>query len=180
MIYLSTFIFALLYAVKGGWLGKWPPFKKFRESRIIFDKLLDGKVLTFVGAFLFGLYFFGLDQWYQALLLAGAWLLGVAPSMGEEAGAVGDYKGGWGDYVEHSESFGREYGIKKAIQRGVFTTAPMVLVTGNVPLLVAGASMPIVYFVGNCFSRYVMKEKGWAYSEVLYGAVIGLAFVMGA
>ncbi|MCP5916232.1 hypothetical protein NL317_29875, partial [Klebsiella pneumoniae] len=79
--------------------------------------------------------------------------IGVSPSMGEEAGAVGGYKGGWGEYVDYPE-FGSMYGVKKALQRGVFTTAALAIVLNAPLLLIFGALMPVAYYVGISIEQY--------------------------
>lgn len=155
-VILSILVFALAYAIKGGWMGKYTR---------------SGKAVSTAIVLLFGIVFL---PWQYALALAAAWVIGVAPSMGEEAGAVGDYKEGWGDYVDHPDSFGREYGVKKSIQRGLWTTFFMGAVLNSWALALCGALFPVVYFIGNSACRYFKRSKGWAWSEWLYGGVIGL------
>lgn len=122
-----------------------------------------------------------------AALFALSWCL-IWMSMGEEAGAAGDYKEAWGDYMEavypasHSKAgqlmFGRSYGIKKGIQYGAFCGAGMALAMGSWCLWIAGALFPLCYFTGNSIQRFVSggAKRGWVYSEPLWGAVVGLGY----
>lgn len=151
---------------------------------------------------LFKLPFHGFAKWFMdgsiisvflVLFYAGATLeagsaviftLGYAlvlVSMGEEAGSVGDYKGGWGDYLtaknpDGSKAFGRTYGIKKAAQYGAYSGAVMAMAAGSWTLWFSGILFPLFYFIGNSASLYFTGRRGWAYSEPLWGAAIGLAY----
>ena len=170
----SILTFSLAYGVKGGWLGKIPGFNALREKPYL-DTMLDGKPLSAaIVSFYAGMC--GLPLW-MCCACALAWLIGVAPSMGEEAGAVGTYKGGWGPYVDNPE-FGRSYGVKKAIQRGVFTGAPLALVTGNIWFIAAGATFPIVYFCGMSLRELFTRNNSWDWAELIYGGMLGLAWAL--
>lgn len=199
-------IFTLAVSIKGGLLGRvftnWGRFTKqlerdLEESLLFLDKawtdnsywrvvinaahvvkegvlkwFFDGSIISvslIAGTMLFSL------PINEAMLFTAAYAL-ILVSMGEEAGAVGDYKEGWGDYVELPDNFGRTYGIKKAIQYGAFAGGAMALVTASWCLWIAGALMPLVYFAGNSLYRYVKGGRGWEYSEPLWGAVLGLAY----
>lgn len=180
---ISILFFAAMYAIKGGWLGMIPGVKELREKSKIFDRLLDGKVASTIGVFVFFVVAFHLQlgslvphglPWYQLyivtpLLLAAAWLIGVAPSMGEEAGAVGRIGRAWGDYID--AGFGRSYGIKKALQRGVFLGAPFTIVTGDPIFLILGALFPVMHFVGQQIYYMIHRVDSWKYAEPLIGAV---------
>lgn len=167
---LSILYFAALYSIKGGWLGKIPGWNEFVKSHPALDWALDGTRLSILGAFLICLPFVSV---LQALLFAAAWAY-CASSMGEEAGAVGDYKEGWGSYVA-LPAFGRMYGVKKALQWGLAWGALMALVTGCGWFIVAASTFPIVYFTGSSLYRYFKNDRGWAWAEPLYGALIGTA-----
>jgi hypothetical protein len=96
--------------------------------------------------------------------------------MGEEAGAAGDYKEAWGPYID--KGFGRSYGIKKGIQYGCFTGAVMSMAVGSWCIFIAAATFPICYYLGNSFLRWRTngEQRGWQYSEPLWGAVIGIGY----
>lgn len=110
-----------------------------------------------------------------------AWVL-ILSSMGEEAGAAGDYKGGWGPYIELKDNqgnvkLGRNYGLKKGVQYGAFGCGAMALVMeGAWPLWIAGVSFPLVYYIGTSAKTFITGRRDWAWAEPLWGAVIGLAY----
>ncbi len=112
-----------------------------------------------------------------AVLCALSWCL-IWSSMGEEAGAAGDYVEWWGKYKDRG--FKRSYGLKKGIQYGCFFGAGMSMAVGSWLIWIAAASFPLIYFLGNSIQRYVSdgKIRGWKYSEPLYGAVVGLAYAL--
>lgn len=167
---LEVLIFALAYAVKGGWhekSGAWMCFKD--ASRL--GWLLSCKALS--TALIFAYCAFWLPEHFLTIPLA--WLIGVAPSMGEEAGGVGRWGKAWGPYIEH---FDRQFAIKKAVMRGVFTTAFMSVVLSNPWLLLAGSSFPLVYWLFQSVYWWLHKRDSWAYAEIAYGAIIGAAFTL--
>lgn len=119
-----------------------------------------------------------------ALLCALSWCL-IWSSMGEEAGAAGDYKGAWGEYVEARNpdgelAFNRSYGIKKGIQYGCFFGAGMSMAVGSWCIWIAAATFPLCYFLGSSLQRYISngKIRGWQYAEPIYGAVVGLWYAL--
>ena len=185
MIFLiSILYFAAMYAIKGGWLGMIPGVKDLRAKAWIYDRLLDGKVASTIGVFLFfavalqlqlgKLVPFGLP-WHELYivtpgLLAAAWLIGVAPSMGEEAGAIGRIGRAWGEYVQYPE-FGRAYGVKKALQRGVWLGAPFTVLTGLPHFILLGLLFPVIHFAGQQIYYMIHKADGWKYAEPLVGGV---------
>jgi len=189
MLNLMLFIlfFALAYTVKGGLLGRLFNVDKVSEKSEILDFLLEGKFASGIMLFLFLMVGF-LQPPLAAFLFGAAWAVGVTPSMGEEAGAVGYSKYAWGQYIKYKEDFGRAYGVKKMIQRGVFMGALLTLVTGSVVYIPAGALMPVCYFLGMEL-YYRLHGSGhdgrvsWVYAEPIFGAVIGVAaycdFVVG-
>ncbi len=186
-------IFAFLYALKGGSGSTlFPWWKKFRETNKITERLLDGKVISTLGAFLFALLFnaktvslnggaFGVPEYTVqtviALLFALGWLASVAPSMGEEHGAVGRWGNSWGEYV--TKGFGRKYGVKKALQRGVWIGACMVLATGFIPYLYFSLLFVPCVFIGQELGYRVTGKEGWALAEpIIGGFVYGIATSM--
>ena len=108
-----------------------------------------------------------------------AWVVGVYPSMGEEAGAVGRWGYWWGKYKDLG--FTRSYGVKKALQRGAWMGAAFTLVTGSmvfIPVLTAGFALS--HFLGQELYFRIHGKDDWKYSEVAIGALIGLCFYIGA
>lgn len=167
---LCAIVFSVLYAVKGGQHGHLKVFSTLRRRSKILDRILDGKVLSTIGVLLFSL-FAGIDN---AIALSALWLLAIAPSMGEEAGAVGGFKGGWGPYIE--KGFGRDYGVKKALQRGVFSGACLAIATGSVMPIIAGALFVPAYWVGISIqqSRTGSVVADWNVSELIFGVCLGI------
>lgn len=141
---------------------------------------LDGSVISLFIVFVYAA--MTIPDLNAALLLAASWML-IWSSMGEEAGAIGDYKGGWGQYVDSTRpdgrlSFknGRAYGVKKGIQYGVMFGAGMSMAVGSWTLWIAAATFPICYFLGSSLHQWLKGTRSWTYAEPLYGAVIGLAY----
>ena len=171
----SAIVSALCYAIKGGSLGevikKW---NDIRESNKVLDFIMDGKVLSTI---LFGLATgaFLMDA-VLGFSFALAWLVSMAPSMGEEHGAIGDHKGPLPVYLERSVTHrGPKYDVKKALQRGVFTGAVFTAFTGFVPYIFASLLFVPSVFVGQSIHRLIKKEPGWTLAEPLIGlTVVGL------
>ncbi len=198
---LTVFIFALAYALKGGsgnFLKNW---NEVRNRNAFLNRIMDGRVIGTILVFVFALVAFGDYQYHDALkglpvysinlisssLFAAAWLVGVAPSMGEEHGAVGRIGRAWGPYlawmpqIKHfdlmglrlfSYTEGREYGIKKAVQRGIFIGAAMALATGYVPYICFSLLFVPCVFIGQELSFRILKRDGWVISEPIIGAVV--------
>lgn len=167
---------AALYAVKGGQHGRFKrmggnalgisydskgnPIGKLHLDQRIYQFLTDGKTISTLGFSLLCLN-----------PLAGlAWLVGVAPSMGEEAGAVGGYKGNW-------RPEGATWGWKRGLQRGVFLGAMLALALNDTLMIIAGASFPLCYFLGISIQQYRTGKiiADWHLAEWIYGAVVGVA-----
>lgn len=180
--------FGFAYALKGGsGANIFPWWGRLRESNVILERLLDGKVISTLGVFLFSLFIltpvmvtissgeFGVPEYdldfMASLLIAAAWLLSVAPSMGEEHGAIGDHKEAWGQYVTN-EDFGRLYGVKKGIQRGVWMGAFMALATGYLPFVCFSLLFVPCVCVGQILNRIILKQRGWTLAEPIIGAVV--------
>lgn len=183
---ISILFFGLMYWVKGGALGRIPGVLDLRDRSKVFDRLLDGKVASTIGVFLFffaALYLqlgvllqYGLslgDIAKTSALLAGAWLLGVAPSMGEEGAAIGRIGHHSGPYIEQfGMSKGIRYGWTKGVQRGVFLGAPFTILTDLPHFILLGALFPVLHFVGQQLEYMIRKRDGWEFAEPLIGAVI--------
>lgn len=185
---IVSFIVAALYAIKGGWHGKWRIYLEHKAGiehnadgsvfgdmsipQYFVHSLLDGKVLSTV---LYGLLIWALPVAENPALCALFWLLAVAPSMGEEVSAVGGYKGGWGPYIE--KEFGRMYGVKKCLQRGVFMGAVLGLPFWDMGFVLAGALMPVIAFIGISIEqrRTGIVNASWHLHEPMIGFVLGLA-----
>lgn len=176
----TTLLFTLAFPIKGGQsddvLRNW---NRVRSRNKFFDRLLDGKVLSTL-LVVISLSFYTVitqspvsttvsDPSQGILLVSAMWLLSVAPSMGEEYGALLGRKYG---------SFSTNYGIKKAIQRGMWMGACMAFGTGSV-LFIPFALLyaPLAYIALNYAPKKVLDPWGW--SEVLVGFfVFGLPFYL--
>ena len=181
--FLSILLFSSLFMIKGGWLGRIPLWAKIQTSlknkdvsmvevarNNTIDWLMDGTNLS--ALLLWVAASAAVPNFTTASLFAFTWWLFVMSSMGEESGAVGNYKGGWGPYVEH---FDRQYGIKKALIHGIAGGALMAAATGFWPFMFAGATFPVVYFAGNSLYLLIHKSGSTAYSEIIYGVPFGVA-----
>lgn len=180
---LSPLIFAIAYAVKGGQLGHIiPHVETLRKRNKVFNRLFDGKVLSTLilliyTSFITVYYQVNLGMlpsaWMSCIAIVLAWLGAVAPSVGEENDALMNK----GAYVDSPE-FGRVYGIKKALQRGVWMGALMTLVTGYEGFILASfLYVPLVWLALNYTPDKVLDSWGW--SEVLIGVVLfGLPFYL--
>lgn len=174
-----------LAAIKKAWKDK--AYDKLAKNiaRVPYDAFLkwffDGSIIGGVIVLVWA-YFAGFHFWDIAAV-ALAWLC-LLMSMGEEAGSIGDYKGWWGDYKDAVDAAGspyftRSYGIKKGIQYGAMAGAALALAIGSWLPLFAGAAMPLVYFAGNSLRLAVKGQRGWSWSEPLWGAVLGAALGYG-
>ena len=180
--------FGFLYALKGG-SGKtiFPWWAKLRATNAITERLLDGKVISTIGALLFALIAsvdtvsidggaYGVPEYavnfLPAIVFAAAWLAAVAPSMGEEHGAIGTTRHGWGEYVDYSQAFGRSYGIKKGLQRGVWMGACMALATGFTPYIAFSLLFVPAVFIGQEIYYRITGNDSWVLSEPLIGLTV--------
>jgi len=169
---------AVLMAIKGGWLGHIPKFNELRESSRVAGFLLDG---SNVSAALFIPLCLGLGvAWPFALLAGAAWFAGNMISMGEEASAVGGYKGGWAKIagvIVEIRGATRLSGIKSALQRGAWTGAMLCLAMPSAAFILAGFAFIPCYWIGISIAQLQSKklDAGWAYAEPIWGAVIGAA-----
>lgn len=190
MIYLV--FFAIVYSIKGGVLERFKNYDRVAERSKILAFLLGGKFLSTLMVLLFGLMMF--PFWWQAVALAIAWLIAVAPSMGEEHGAIGYFTTRfWRLYDNKKDAFigcfieldgynkthrGRIYDIKKGFQRGVWMGAFMaVAMTSLVFIPLSLLFVPLV-FIGQTLNRLILKRDGWTLAEPLIGAVLfGVPFI---
>ena len=185
MIAVAVLFFGFAYFVKGGGMGQLVPrWDVIRDSHVVVDRLLDGKSLSTI--LVFGFVWAATNDVLFALTCSAGWLLAVAPSMGEEHGAVGRVGHAWGQYVTWMPTLnrakfmgvdlayreGRNYGIKKAIQRGVWMGACMTVATGYIPFLLFSLLFVPAVFVGQQVNWWVLKKSGWTLSEPLIGAAV--------
>lgn len=191
LIYIAcTAVFAALYAIKGGSGYRFfPNWNYVREKNRVYDRLLDGKVITPLLACLF--FYIATGDFGHAVLFAGAWLLAVAPSMGEEHGAIGRFDfeelgrhdtlidkikhstTALGGYLRKDQTHrGRFYDVKKGLQRGVWMGAFMTLATGFIPYICFSFLFVPCVFVGQEIGYRITGKDGWALSELIIGAVL--------
>lgn len=164
---LSIPIFALAYMVKGGQFPIY--FGKAFSCFIVFNYMIW---LTDVGLF-------------YSLAVTAAWILAVAPSMGEEAGSIGRYKHWWGDYkdayhqIKDGFIFNRSYGVLKGIQRGVFMGACFALALYPAPVVwvlipTLAVSFVAAHYIGQEIYWREYHKDNWVIAEALLGSLIGL------
>ena len=182
---LTIITFSIAYAVKGGQLVYFiPKISNLRAKNKIYDRLLDSKVLSTLIVVLYSLLFTS----FNPLLVGLFWLIAVGPSMGEEHAAIMGVTNRWysvwmpekksitlfGKTFEWIE--GNEYGVKKALQRGVWMGAAFALLTSaTVFITFSLLYVPLVYlgfYLGRKFN-----QDGWMIGEFLVGAVcFGIPF----
>lgn len=170
MSFLTIIICGFLYAIKGGsgnFLKNW---NYVRAKNKILHRLLDGKVLS---TLLFWVFITAVTgNGLLGIFMALAWLAAVAPSMGEEHGAVGRWGYAWGPYIDHPEKFGRRYGVNKSIHRGVWMGACFTVVTGFPLFLWFSLLYVPCVFIGQQINRWILKTDGWTLAEPIIGAIV--------
>lgn len=149
---------SLLMRIKGGGHG----FIR-NKTKGLLHKALDGKILSTLGFFILCLFHYGFGV---SILAAIAWLAGVAPSIGEQIGAVGGYKRAW-------RPEGMLWGWKSGMMRGTYQGALLALATGNTMFIIAGALFPLAYFIGVSLKQLIHDRDDWDYGEWIYGAILG-------
>lgn len=121
-------------------------------------------------------------------LAAVGFLAGVAPSIGEELGAIGGVKGYW-NKDKRDSWFGsglimpenqRTWGFASGFLRGLFLGGCLALTTLNPWFILAGASFPVVYFIGVSIEQVIQNKVSvsWYIGELLYGAALGLPLII--
>lgn len=184
---IAIITFTIAYMIKGGWLGKIQAVHNFEQRSWLNGRIVDGKVLSTIIVFLFGLFTVDISQ---ALILSIAWLLAVAPSMGEEAGAIGRVGKWWGDYKDavypegHYKQgqmvFGRRYGILKGVQRGAWMGAMFCCAgatTLSIPIM--GLGFVAAHFIGQeIYFRIHKQGQSWAYAEPIIGSLLGVCYIL--
>ena len=176
MIYIL--LFALAYALKGGVLEQFKNYERVRESSRVLSVLLYSKFLSCIPVLIAGI-IYSLEWWIPLAILA-AWLIAIAPSMGEEHGAVGDYKGALDGYLKRGISErGRSYDLKKAPQRGVWMGACFAVALWNPVFILTSLLFVPCIWIGQSLNYLILRERGWTLAEPLIGAFcIGLGFLM--
>lgn len=172
-------LFTIAYPLKGGQGGAiFTNWKRVRARHVIYDRLLDGKVISTLIVFLglSGLTFLTHanignmpNQWMSVVWITALWLLAVAPSMGEEQAAIYNSLTN-NPYQRYPDDFGRMYGIKKGVQRGVWMGACMTMATGCIWFIPASlAYVPIIWVTHNYGPNNKLDNWGWG--EVFIGAI---------
>ena len=172
----SVLFFSFVYALKGAsipWIADKMDGMRARSKALGFVFSAD-----FTASFLVFLFtLLAVTSLQDAALVAVAFWLACAPSMGEEHGAVGRLGDCWGEYI--AKGFGRTYGVKKAVQRGVWIGACMTAVTGYVPFIWCSLLFVPAVFVGQELHYRIFKQNGWAVAEPIIGAVVfGVPFCL--
>jgi hypothetical protein len=166
--FLIIVFFSMMYAVKGGSGNIFKNWDSIRARNEVLDRLLDGKVLSTL--LIWSVVTALTANGWEGAKWAAAWLLAVTPSMGEEHGAIGRLKKSWGPYI--NKGFGRSYGIKKGLQRGVWMGACMAVATGFTPFLWASLLFVPTVFIGQEINWHLYQTNGWRAAEPLIGAVV--------
>jgi hypothetical protein len=208
---LSILIFACAVSIKGGWLNRISIYDKLEraindtyKNNLLFIKsgkqfglnptryyftlpflavarwLIDGSVIS---VFLVTWFVSHTTSDLSLAALCGLFWMLIWSSMGEEAGAAGDYKGAWGDYMDAKKPtgemyFSRSYGVKKGIQYGCFFGAGISMALGSWCFWIASATFPLCYFLGSSIGLYLTGRRGWAFAEPIYGAALGLGYAL--
>ncbi len=171
-------IVALLMRVKGGGPDTMPAW---------FLKL-DGSIVSSFGyAALCGISM----PWYQALACGLAWFAANAPSIGEEIGAIGGYRGDWfsdrdgwiGGRLFDWVRSDKLWGWCSLTLRGVYSGALLGLAAWNPWFLLAGLLMAPCYYIGVSIRQWETEavtppSRAWAWSEWIWGGVIGCSMIL--
>ncbi len=156
---ITILIFSLAYTLKG---GQFPlHFGKLFSCFWVFDYLI---LFTDLGL-------------ARSIFLTAAWLLAIAPSMGEEAGAIGRFGYWWGKYRDRG--FDRSYGVLKGFQRGAFMGAAFTLALHPDPVAwhfipTLSFAFVIAHYLGQEIYFREFKKDNWVLSEAMLGSIIGL------
>lgn len=148
---------ALSVAIKGGWVGKF-----WRKCPNWFDNHVPPVLMVVACLFFF--------PWYIAVLCGLSTYI-FKLSMGEEAGAI--INNTRNEYIDTLE-LGREFGIKKAVQRGVMDGAAFSLATWNPLMIFAGLFFVPTYWAMSKLKYKLTNVNDWAWAEPVYGVIFGL------
>lgn len=197
MIIISIFIWSIAFALKGGQGKKF--FRNWKDNNPFSEKLTSTIFLAICLSFITVFYEINLGiSEYSALSILYtliAWWVAIAPSMGEEYGALmgRDYPVDSDDRkINTLRIFGKkftwrneiEYGVKKTFQRGVWMGAAMTCATGYIPFIwwsllyapVAALALNYAPSFPTIKNRYLGP---WGLSEFAVGAAcFGVPFSM--
>lgn len=180
---IEIIVCSLLMRIKGGF-GPIIELRKHETNKII-HRLLDGKILSTVGFTLLCLLLF---PWWQALLMGLAWLGGIAPSIGEEIGAIGGIKGNWPSdkyswfgsrlfqFVENM----RLWGWLSGTLRGMYSGCLLSIAALSPWFILTGAMFPLAYFIGSSIGQVKTGRihADFKYGEYIYGGILGATFLV--
>lgn len=168
---------ALAMRIKGGGHG----FLRNKITNPALHRALDGKILA---ASIFGcLCFSDGFAWWQALMMAAAFFAAMAPSIGEEIGAIGGIKGNW--FSDRDSWFAsqwfdvaddRLWGWVSGTARGIFSGILLALPALDPWFIAAGAAFAPCYFAGVSIEQVSTRilNPDWHLGEWIYGAVLVL------
>jgi hypothetical protein len=187
-------LFSIAYALKGGQgddvFRNW---HRTKNSHPLFEVLLSAKtssiVLILIGLSVYSAMFetnlgVGQTALQSVIYITIAWILSIAPSMGEEYGALL----GKGYPVDENDkgmttiriplinkkfSWRKEieYGVKKAIQRGVWSGACLAVVTDSTLYIwYSLLFVPLAALNLHYAPRIILDRWGW--SEIAIGAIV--------
>jgi hypothetical protein len=187
-------LFAMAYALKGGQgddiFRNW---HRAKNSHPILSVLLSAKaastVIVLIGLSVYSVIFktnlgAGETALQSVIYMTIAWIISIAPSMGEEYGALLG-KGYPVDENDKGISTVRiplinkelswrketEYGIKKAVQRGIWMGACMAVATGSTLYIwFSLLFVPVATLCPHYAPRDILDRWGW--SEIAIGAII--------
>lgn len=164
---------AAAYAIKGGWHG---PLRNLVKNPTI-HRLLDGKILsTLIFA---STIMFVTGTALSFLLAAAGWLFMVSPKIGRPIGEAGGFLGNWDkDENPYHRSERKAYliqGLKNGAIRHIYGGAMLTLFLGPDIWILAGAAIPLIYFVGVSLEQFRTKQivASWHLAEPMVGAWIG-------
>lgn len=163
MIFLSPLVLALAVMIKGGWIGKyiWKSVPSYVNN--ILPAMLVGIFMTMSVGIVVGVF-------------TSIATLVFNLSLGEEIGAVINNIGR-NQYIDNDD-FGREFGVKKALQRGITDGAAFTVATWNPLMLFAGLLFVPVYWSMSKLKHRFTGVNDWEWAEPMYGFVFGVFLLL--
>lgn len=149
-------LFAFAVANKGGWIGKFIKVPSWVDNHL-HPPIIALVMLLFV-------------PWYVAVL-CGAAAYVFKLSMGEEAGAI--INNTRNEYID-TPDLGRDFGIKKAVQRGITDGAAFSLALWNPLMIIAGLFFVPAYWGMSKLKHKLTGTNDWAWAEPVYGLIFGI------
>lgn len=186
---LIVLLCSLSVRVKGG--GHYPIRHFLEEKAGVFRE--KGKIVNDDLSFLQLALVKSLDGkiWGSLMFAAAAWnpfaaigfIVGMAPSIGEELGSIGGIKGYW-NQDKRDSWFGsalikaedqRLWGWLSGILRGLFLGLCLAITTFNPWMLLAGGLFPVAYFIGISIQQIIENKVSvsWYLGELIHGAILG-------